>query len=248
MPAGMLEGRTAFVTGGSGAVGGAIVRVLAREGCTVAFSYRTRRDEAAELERQLTDAGAPVRAFPLDVLDAAACGELAERIERDLAPVDVLVNNAGIAQVMPFALIEEDDWDTVMDVNVKGTFLVTKAFLRGMIRRQAGSVVNLGSLAGMRVLEVPVHYATAKAAIAGFTLSLAREVARYGIRVNAVVPGLLEGGVGANIPAKQKEEYCRYCTLSRPGRPEEVAELVAFLASDRSSYINAQAVFVDGGI
>ncbi|MGB2821179.1 MAG: SDR family oxidoreductase [Phycisphaerae bacterium] len=248
MPAGMLEGRTAFVTGGSGAVGSAIVRVLAREGCTVAFSYKSHSDEAAALAGELTSAGAAVTAWPLDILDAAAAEGLAGRVEREVGPIDALINNAGVAQVMPFALIEESDWDAVMDVNVKGTFLVTKAFGRGMIRRKAGSIVNMGSLAGMRVLEVPVHYATAKAAIVGFTLSLAREVARYNIRVNAVVPGMLESGVSANIPDKQREEYCRYCTMSRPGKPEEVAELVAFLASDRSSYINAQAIFVDGGI
>ena len=248
MSAKMLEGRTAFVTGGSGAVGGAIVRVLLREGCAVAFSYHRGAEAGEALAAELGGTRAGVRAYPLDVLDGAAAAALADRVERELAPVDVLVNNAGVAQVMPFALIAESDWDAVMDVNVKGTFLVTKAFLRGMIRRRRGSVINLGSLAGMRVLEVPVHYAAAKAAIVGFTLSLAREVARYGVRVNAVVPGMLEGGVSANIPDRQREEYCRYCTLERPGRPEEVAELVAFLASDRSSYINAQAVFVDGGI
>ena len=244
----MLEGRAALVTGGSGAVGGAIVRVLAREGARVAMTYHSRPHAAAELERELTEAGRTVRAYELDVLDAAACAALAGRVEAELGPVDILVNNAGAAQVMPFALLEEADWDAVMDVNVKGTFLVTRSFLRGMIRRKAGSVVNLGSLAGMRVLEVPVHYATAKAAIVGFTLSLAREVSRYGIRVNAVVPGMLEGGVSANIPDKQRAEYCTFCTLSRPGKPQEVAEVVAFLASDRASYVNAQAVFVDGGI
>lgn len=248
MSAGMLDGRAAFVTGGSGAVGGAIVRVLAREGCAVAFSHHRRAEEAAALAAELSAQGAAVRCYPLDVLDGRAAAELAERIERDLAPVDVLVNNAGIAQVMPFALIEERDWDAMMDVNVKGAFLVTRAFLRGMIRRKRGSIVNLGSLAGMRVLEVPVHYATAKAAIVGFTLALAREVARYGIRVNCVVPGMLEGGVSANVPDRQREEYCRFCTLGRPGKPEEVAELVAFLASGRSGYINAQAICIDGGI
>jgi NAD(P)-dependent dehydrogenase (short-subunit alcohol dehydrogenase family) len=149
---------------------------------------------------------------------------------------------------MPFALLEEKDWDRIMDVNVKGMFLVTKAFVRGMIRRKSGNVINMGSLAGMRLLEVPVHYATAKSAVIGFTLSLAKEMARYNIRVNAVAPGMLTAGVSVNIPEKQREEYCRYCTQARPGKPEEVAELVAFLASDRSSYINAQAICIDGGI
>ena len=113
---------------------------------------------------------------------------------------------------------------------------------------QRGAIVNLGSLAGVRVLEVPVHYATAKSAVTGFTLALAREMARYGIRVNAVVPGLLTDGVSAQVPDKQRADYEQHCSLGRAGTPEEVAELVAFLASDRAAYINAQAIQVDGGI
>ena len=244
----LLNDKVALVTGGSGSVGQATVRVLAREGCRVAFTYHSGGEAASRLEAELTAAGAMVRAFPLDVLDAKAAGTLAQTIEKDIGPVDILVNNAGIAQIMPFAMIEEEDWDSVLDVNVKGLFLVTKAFARGMIRRKSGSIVNVGSLAGMRMLEVPVHYATAKSAVVGFTLSLARELGRYTVRVNAVVPGMLTDGVSRNIPAKQREEYNRYCTLSRAGTPEEVAELIAFLASPRSSYINGQAIFIDGGI
>jgi NAD(P)-dependent dehydrogenase (short-subunit alcohol dehydrogenase family) len=244
----MLNGRVAFVTGGTGAVGGAIVRVLAREGAAVAYSYHSNAARAAEIVAELAAAGARVRSYPLDVLDGPAAAALAERIDKEVGAVDILINNAGVTQVMPFALIEEADWDRVMDVNVKGMFLVTKAFVRGMIRRRRGAVVNMGSLAGMRVLDVPVHYATAKSAVVGFTLSLAREVGRYGVRVNAVVPGMLTEGISVNVPERSQEEYKRFCTLSRAGRPEEVAELVAFLASDRASYINAQAIFIDGGL
>jgi 3-oxoacyl-[acyl-carrier protein] reductase len=242
----MLDGRTAFVTGGTGAIGSAIVRSLAGYGARVGFSFHQHEDKARALETDVP--GRRARAYRLDVLDKAGSATVAEQVSTDLGPVDILVNNAGVTQVMPFALIEEEDWDRMMDVNVKGMFLVTKAFVRGMIRRKRGAVVNLGSLAGMRVLEVPVHYATAKSAVVGFTLSLARELARYNVRVNAVVPGLLEGGVSSNVPDKQREDYFQHCTAGRAGKPEEVAELVAFLASDRASYINAEAIHIDGGV
>jgi len=243
-----LAGRTAFVTGGTGAVGEAICRALRRDGAAVAFSYANSADKAALLESELDRPGAKVRSFRADVRDWARLQEVAREVEDAFGGADVLVNCAGVAQVMPFALIREEDWDLMMDVNVKGMFLTTRAFIKGMIRRRRGSIVNLGSLAGMRVMEVPVHYAAAKSAVVGFTVALAREIGRYGIRVNAVVPGLLEKGVGMNVPEKQKEEYRRFCCLSRTGTPEEVAELVAFLAGDRAGYINAQAIFVDGGI
>jgi NAD(P)-dependent dehydrogenase (short-subunit alcohol dehydrogenase family) len=245
---GILKDRVAFVTGGTGAIGQALVRVFSREGARVAYSYHEQAGRAVELDGELARSGFEVHSYPLDVLDGPGATALAERVEAEVGPVSVLVNNAGVTQVMPFALIEEEDWDRVLDVNVKGLFLVTKAFIRGMIRRRQGSIVNLGSLAGTRVLDVPVHYATAKSAVLGFTLSLAKEMSRYKIRVNAVIPGLLTEGVSANVPEREREEYLRYCTLSRAGRPEEVAELVAFLASDRSSYINAQAIAIDGGI
>ncbi len=224
------------------------MRTLVSHGAKVAFSYATQEKMARNLEADITGQGGTARAYRLDVLDGAAAMQLAETIERDLGPVSILVNNAGLTQVLPFALIEEEDWDRIMDVNVKGLFLVTKAFVRGMVRRKQGAIVNLGSLAGMRVLEVPVHYAAAKSAVVGFTLSLARELSRYNLRVNAVVPGLLTDGVSQMVPEKQRLDYTSHCTLGRAGTPGEVAELVAFLASDRASYINAQAIHIDGGI
>ena len=244
----MLKGKIAFVTGGSGAVGQAIVKVLAREGCHVAYSYKSSGETAREFDKKLSDSGLDVRSYLLDVTDGKASTELAKKIEEDIGPIDILVNNAGVAQVLPFAMIEEKDWDMLMNINVKGMFLVTKAFVRGMIRRKSGNIINIGSLAGTRMLEVPVHYAAAKSAVTGFTMALARELGRYNIRVNAAVPGMLDGGVSINIPSKQQEQYISHCALSRAGKCEEVAELVAFLASDRSSYINAQSVLADGGI
>jgi 3-oxoacyl-[acyl-carrier protein] reductase len=232
----MLKERIAFVTGGSGAIGSAIVRTMAREGCSVAYSYKSREDKARKIDTEMAASGLNVTSYKLDILDGKAATVLAETIEKDLGPIDILVNNAGTSQIMPFAMINEADWDSIMDVNVKGMFL------------KKGVIINMSSLAGFRMLEVPVHYATAKAAVSGFTFSLARELGRYNIRVNTVAPGMLTDGVSVNILEKQQQQYKEYSAMSRAGEPSEVAELVAFLASDRSSYITAQTLLIDGGI
>ena len=235
--------RVALVTGGSGALGGAIVRRLRRDGCAVAFTYREGREPA---EKLAAETGAA--AFRADLTSAAEVkAAVAGALDR-FGRVDVLVNNAGRTQVMPFALIEEQDWDEILAANLKSMFLTTREVVRGMIARRSGVIVNIGSLAGHRMLEVPVHYATAKAGVSGFTLALAKELARYGIRVNSVVPGLLEGGVGRLVPEKELADYARHCAAGRPGRAAEVAEVVAFVASEAAGYLNGQNVFVDGGL
>jgi 3-oxoacyl-[acyl-carrier protein] reductase len=244
----MSAERVFVVTGGSGAIGSAIVRALAAQGANVALTYKEGEARALAVQAELTALGRRSLVAQVDARDAKAIQAFAARVENELGPVDGLINNLGSTQVLPFALIEETDWDELLTVNLKGMFLFSRAFVRGMIRRKRGVIVNLGSLAGHRLLEVPVHYATAKAAVTGFTLSLAKEVSRYGIRVNEVVPGLIDAGVGRNVTERQLAAYNEHCALGRPGRPEEVAELVAFLASERSSYINAQSISVDGGL
>jgi 3-oxoacyl-[acyl-carrier protein] reductase len=243
-----LSDRVAIVTGGTGAIGAAVVRALAREGADIAITYRRREAESEELVSQVESLGRRALAGRVQANDAAAVEAFSTRVEEELGRIDVLVNNLGATQVLPFALIDEADWDEMMNVNLKSMFLFSKAAARGMIRRRAGVIVNVGSLAGHRLLEVPVHYAAAKAGVSGFTRALAKELSRYGVRVNEVTPGLIEGGVGTNASERQREEYERYCTLGRSGTPEEVAEVVAFLASDRASYVNAQSITVDGGI
>ena len=239
----MSTTRTALVTGGSGAVGGAIVQCLRRGQLNVAFTYHQHQERAAQLAAETGAA-----AFRVDLVQRAQVDEMVQQVLARFGAIDILVNNAGVTQVLPFALIEEEDWDLVLAANLKSMFLVTHAVARGMIARQSGCIINIGSLAGHRLLEVPVHYATAKAGVSGFTLSLAKELARYHIRVNSIVPGLLSEGVGKMVPEKEKAEYLRYCTAGRPGEPLEVAEAVAFLASEAASYINAQSIFVDGGL
>jgi len=244
----MLEGKIVLVTGGSGALGSSLCRTLARHGADVAFTYHRNEERARELGSDIQGLGRRCLFDRVEACDGKAAEAFCARVEQEFGRIDGLVNGIGSVQVMPFALIEAEDWDAVLSVNLKPMFLFSKAVVRGMIRRRAGAIVNVGSVAGHRMLEVPVHYATAKAAVTGFTVSLARELSRYRIRVNAVVPGLLQGGVGTNVSERQIAEYERYCATGRLGKPEEVAEVCAFLLSDRSSYLNAQQVVIDGGL
>ncbi|MDR3213473.1 MAG: SDR family oxidoreductase [Azoarcus sp.] len=235
--------KSVFVTGGSGALGSAIVRKMTAFGWRVAFCYNKSEDKAKALT---TETGAfAVRANLEDEADTA---RMAEKLEAEFGVPDALVNNAGKTSIMPFALLEAEDWDAAMSVNLKSMFLATHALIRGMIRRRSGVIVNMSSIAGQRILGVPVTYAASKSGVVGFTLGLAREVAAYGIRVNAISPGMLDDGVSANIPEQEKNEYLRYCLAGRPGTCGEVADLVEFLCSDRASYINAQLIHINGGI
>jgi 3-oxoacyl-[acyl-carrier protein] reductase len=182
------------------------------------------------------------------VLDVSGTAAMVAEIEREWGAVDILVNNAGVSQNLPLALMEEEDWDRVMDVNVKGTFLTSRAVLRGMIRRKRGVVLNIGSLVSVRMMDAPVHYCASKAAIKGLSEALAKEVARYGIRVLCLAPGLLEDGVSRNLPDYRLADYLKHCSLGRLGSLEEVARSAAFLVSDANSYMSGETVVIDGGL
>ena len=244
----MLQDKVVLVTGGTGAIGSAICRIAAREGARVAFTYHRQTQKAESLSRELKAAGCEVIYAQVDGRDGPGVEAFVQRVEAEFSEVDALVNNLGLAQVMPFALLEEEDWDETIEVNLKSMFLFSRAVVRGMIRRRSGVILNLSSLAAIRLLEVPVHYATAKAGVMGFTISLAKELSRYSIRVVAVAPGLIDGGVGSNVSERQLADYESYCALGRQGTPDEVAELVCFAISDRASYLNAQTLVLDGGL
>lgn len=238
-----INNKTALVTGGSGALGSAIVRNLVSNGWRVAFTWIVYEEEVRRLTEETGAAG-----FQIDLVDAEQVEKGIRDILSELGRIDGLVNNAGLIRLSPFVMIDEKDWDDVIAANLKSMFLVTREVARGMIYRKSGVIVNIGSVAGHRMGNIPVHYATAKAAVTGFTISLAKELSRYNIRVNEVVPGLVSKGLGAKMPEKYLKQLIDYCAAGRPGEPEEVANAAAFLMSDAASYINAQSVFVDGGL
>jgi len=243
-----LRGKRALITGASRGLGRALCEVFSAQGADVAFNYSSDREGADQTLAAIEGNGARGLAFQASVLDDAALVRMVKEIESKWEGIDILVNNAGVSQPLPLPLMEESDWDLVMDVNAKGQFMVSRAVLRGMIRRRGGAILNIGSLAGIKLIESPVHYAASKAAIKGFTQALAKEVARYNVRVNCLAPGLLEEGVGQSLPEHRMREYLRHVALRRVGTLDEVAKFAAFLVSDRNSYMNGETILMDGGL
>ena len=242
----LLAGKRVVVTGGSRGLGRALCRRFAEEGADVAFNY-ARDDEAAAETRALVEkAGRRCAAWKVAVTDAAGLDKAARELETAWGGVDALVNNAGISQVLPLALMDENDWDGVMDVNAKGAFLAIRAFARGMIRRKSGVLLNVGSLAGERPIESPAHYAASKAALRGLTESLCKELSRHKIRVNCLAPGLLDDGVARHLPDDKRDDYVSHVPLGRVGTVAEVAGVAAFMNSDRASYLNGATLVADG--
>ena len=245
-PPRLLAGKKVLVTGGSRGLGRAFCLAFTKHGAETAFTWNTNQSAAEETAALCAQAGPPPIHFRASVLDATATAAMVKELEQRWGGIDILVNNAGVSQNLPLALMEESDWDYVMDTNVKGAFLMSRAVLRGMFRRKSGVILNLGSLAGVRMIEAPVHYYTSKAAIKGFTEALAKEVSRHNVRILCLAPGLLEDGVGRNLPDHKRDDYLRHNALGRVGTFAEVAEFAAFLVSDQNSYQNGATVVIDG--
>ena len=244
----ILKDKRALITGGSRGLGAAFARAFASEGAKVAFTYARDDEGAAATAGMIRETGGEARTFKVSVLDSVATEAMVNELETAWGGIDILVSNAGISQNLPLALMEEEDWDSVLDTNVKGAFLTSRAVLRGMIRRKSGVVLTIGSLAGERMIDAPVHYCASKAAVRGLTEALAKEVARYHIRVLCLAPGLLEGGVGRNLPEHRLADYLKHCSLGRVGRFEGVAQMAAFLVSDANSYMSGETIVIDGGV
>jgi len=246
LSSGLLDGKRVLVTGGSRGLGRALCVSFARHGAKTAFTWNANQSAAEETIALCSKEGIAPAQFQASVLDSKRITQVVKELDQRWDGIDILVNNAGVSQNLPLALMEEEDWDFVMDTNVKGAFLMSRAVLRGMFRRKSGVILNLGSLAGARMIEAPVHYYTSKAALRGFTEALAKEVARHNVRVLCLAPGLLEDGVGRNLPEHKRDDYLRHCALGRVGTFAEVAEFAAFLVSDQNSYQNGATVIMDG--
>ena len=244
----LLSDKCILVTGGSRGLGRALCDEFSAQGANVAFNYSSDDAGAEESLGIIESNGRKGLSYKVSVLDSSGLNDMVKDIETSWEKIDILVNNAGISQPLPIALMEEEDWDEVMDINAKGQFLAARAVLRGMIRRKLGCILNMGSLAGIRLIEAPIHYSASKAAVKGFTEALSKEVARHQIRVYCLAPGLLEDGVGKNLPEHRLREYLKHVALHRLGGLKEVAQFAAFLVSDRNSYMNGATIVIDGGL
>jgi 3-oxoacyl-[acyl-carrier protein] reductase len=242
-----LAGKVAIVTGGSRGIGLAIARLLAEDGASVVVSGR----DAARLDaavKELEALGGPALAVAGDASKREDVERLIEAARERFGRIDVVVNNAGMTRDQLLVRMKDDDWDQVLDTNLRGVFLVTRAAAKVMMRQKSGRIINISSTAGAMGNPGQVNYSAAKAGVIGLTKAAARELAHWNILVNAVAPGLIETDMTAAVPAEARETLLQQVPLRRIGQAGEVAEVVRFLAGDGASYITGQTIHVNGGL
>ena len=243
-----LLNKVAIVTGGSRGIGRSIVLALCREGADCAFTYTRSPAAAHSLAREVQDIGRRAKPFQLDVRDFEGTKMFIEEVKKEFGRIDILVNNAGITRDKSLMMMNMEDWSEVIETDLTGVFNSTRACIISFLKQKSGNIVNISSVSGIHPLPGQVNYAAAKAGVLGFTKSLAREVAPYNIRVNAVAPGFVDTDMTAALSEASREKAMKMVPLGRFGSAEEVAWVVAFLASDASQYITGQVIQVDGGL
>jgi 3-oxoacyl-[acyl-carrier protein] reductase len=243
-----LDGKVALVTGASRGIGRGIARRLALDGAAVAVNYRSGRDAAEALVSEIEEAGGTALAVTGDVASAADVAAMVDRAVKELGGIHILVNNAGINADNLTVRLSEEDWDRVVDTDLKGAFLTTKTALRPMMRQRWGRIINIASVVAYTGNAGQASYAAAKAGLVGLTKSVAREVATRGITANAVAPGLIETEMTERLPAEIRTWMLDQIPMDKPGAVDDVAAAVSFLAGDEAAYITGQVLNVDGGM
>lgn len=244
---GILEGKKVIITGGSRGIGRALCDVFAREGADIAFNYNVSDERAAATLDRIHSFGREGFAFKASVTDRPAINRMVRQIVEKFERIDILVNNAAINRGDNFATMTERAWDEVIDTNVNGLFNVTKPVYKQMLRQRSGNILNLSSIGALRALPTAVHYATSKAAVIGFTKCLSREASAFGVTVNAIAAGIFDTDLSDALPDRLLEMHRLWCAKGRRGHPEELAELAAFLVSDKNSYMIGEVLTIDGG-
>ncbi len=244
----LLAGKTALITGASKGIGRAIARRFAQEGASVAFTYLSSVEKGQALEEELRALGVTAKGYRSDAADYKAAEALVNSVVADFGSLDVLINNAGVTKDGLLMRMSEEQWDTVININLKSVFNLTKAATRTLMKQKYGSIINLTSVVGIRGNAGQANYAASKAGIIGFTKSVALELGSRNIRSNAIAPGFIETEMTGELDAKVVEGWKQSIPLKRSGTPEDVADCAVFLASDLSRYITGQVLQVDGGM